>query len=311
MSFRKLVFELNEEQLSARNELGKKLLEMDVIRKFQKTYSCPDEVIVENASRFKRWVQELEKIKMISEQDIEKDEMLGQYIDLVYDSDSNILSEVDKRLPLFDEIQRRKQYLNQYQIVPISENLEQATFENLQVNLDKESKKYQEVVKKLFAFSREKDVLGYYLFGDIGVGKTFLGACVTNEFAKKGKSVALLHVPSFINLLKDQFNNGSVESILRTVRYTEVLVLDDLGAEPITPWSRDEILLTILNDRLENKRKTIITSNYPPELLVDLYKVDSRGVSDTIRARRLVDRITALTLPCEISGKNRRIQQKR
>lgn len=311
MSFKKIAFELNEEQLRARNELGSKLLETPEIKEFQKKYNCPDSVIIENASRFKRWLNEIQRTKKITLNDLEHDEMQGEYIDLVYDSNLNILSEVIKTLPILDEMQNKKMYLNRYRIIPISENLEGATFETIQLKLENESKNYQNIVKKLFTFTRKSDNLGYYLYGDIGVGKTFLSACVTNEYARRGKSVALLHVPSFISLLKDQFNNGSVEAILRSIRYTEVLVLDDLGAEPITPWSRDEILLAILNDRLENKRKTIITSNYPPELLLELYKVDSRGVSDTIRARRLVDRITALTEPCEISGKNRRNEQKR
>ncbi|WP_331835886.1 hypothetical protein [Erysipelothrix piscisicarius] len=85
-----------------------------------------------------------------------------------------------------------------------------------------------------------------------------------------------------------------------------MLVLDDLGAEPITSWSRDEILLSILNERLENKKKTIITSNYSPDMLVDLYKLDNKGTSDEIRAKRLVDRIHALTIPYEMVGQNRR-----
>ncbi|AGN24225.1 primosomal protein DnaI [Erysipelothrix rhusiopathiae SY1027] len=41
-------------------------------------------------------------------------------------------------------------------------------------------------------------------------------------------------------------------------------------------------------------------------MLVDLYKLDNKGTSDEIRAKRLVDRIHALTIPYEMVGQNRR-----
>ena len=140
----------------------------------------------------------------------------------------------------------------------------------------------------------------------IWVWVSYLAACVSNHI-KNNRKVVYAHVPSLLNYLKQQFSNPiAMEEILWRMRTVTLLVLDDLGAEPITPWGRDEILLSILNDRLENKRKTIITSNLKPELLLPMYQIDTRGVSDEIRARRLVDRILSLTKPCEIIGKNRR-----
>src|SRR5699024_6831425 len=122
-----------------------------------------------------------------------------------------------------------------------------------------------------------------------------------------GQKVMYVHVPTLMNTLKQYFNNPSqMEYVLRRLRNVPLLVLDDLGAESITSWSRDEILLSILNDRMENKHKILITSNYNPDLLVELYKVDQRGVSDEIRAKRLVDRIFSLTQPYEMVGMNRR-----
>ena len=86
----------------------------------------------------------------------------------------------------------------------------------------------------------------------------------------------------------------------------DILVIDDLGAEPITGWGRDEVLLPLLNARLENYRKTIFTSNYPPKLLSNAYSLDTRGNLDKMRANRFVDRVLAIAMPIEISGENRR-----
>lgn len=41
----------------------------------------------------------------------------------------------------------------------------------------------------------------------------------------------------------------------------DLLLLDDIGAETVTNWSRDEILGTILQYRMENNLSTFITSN--------------------------------------------------
>lgn len=308
MSFRNMSFELTPDQIKARDELGKKLLELPEIQLFIEKYDCPEQVIVENASKFKRWVQSKRKAHSYAKNEVVANPELASFVDLAYDKHTGIIDEFVTELPILDEIENEYSYLNKYQVMPLPLNLREAHFDK--IDYQNESAHFKSVMGTLVKFV-EDNSLGYFIFGDLGIGKSYISAAVTNEFAKKNHSVAFVHVPSLLSLLKQNFNNSyELDRILRKLRSVKVLVLDDLGAEPITSWSRDEILLSILNDRLENKRKTIITSNYRPELLVGLYKLDTRGVSDEIRARRLVDRIHALTSPLEMTGKNRRIAQK-
>lgn len=304
MTFKNMTFELTPEQIEQRNILGNKLLELEAVQLFMKHYNCPKEVVVENAYMFKRWLKGIHDVKNVPLNEIQEDLSKGQYLDLIYDDQSGILSEVVASIGVVSEIKKERQYLNQYKIFSLALNLRNAHFENL--SYEGESAVFLKTASLLQDFLND-DETGYYLYGDLGVGKSYLSACVSNGFAKDNYPVVYAHVPTLLNTLKQSFGSSfELENTMERLKKVKLLVLDDLGAEPITLWGRDEILLTILNDRLENKRKTLITGNYNPEMLVDLYKLDSKGRADEIRARRLVDRILALAKPIELAGKNRR-----
>lgn len=302
-------FELSQEAREYRDKLAARLLELPEVQTFMKTYQCPQVVVVENASQFKRWVEGIRASHKITRSMIDSGESTGMYLDLQYDPDYNVLKEVMRESKALIDYNQEHQYLNRYRVMPLSQALKDAQFDNVDIKI--ESPNYRMIYAKLLQFVREDESeLGYYLCGDLGVGKTYLAACVTNYYAKKGHNVALIHVPSFLNKLKASFGSDETQDYIDALKRVKVLVLDDLGAEPITPWSRDEVLLSILNDRMENKRKTIITSNYLPEHLIEKYQYDSRGGLDPLSARRLVDRILMLTKPLELKGKNRRFTHK-
>ena len=304
MSFKTITFELSEEQIKDRLELAKTLAKESEIIAFCEAYNCPFDILEAHASRFKTWLQDKRKAESYTYDDLIDNPEKGAYLNLVYDSETNILEQIYTQVPLVSQIKDDLYYLEQYQIFDLGLNLRNAHFDHL--DLSNESANYLRILLELKSFIDNKD-LGHYLYGDLGVGKSYLAACVANDFAKAGKRVAFVHVPSLFNRLKQLFNNSSeMEFVLNVLRKVPLLVLDDLGSESITSWSRDEILLSVMNDRLENQRKTIITSNTTPEILLNLYSLDSKGNEDKIRAARFVDRVKALTKPYELKGKNRR-----
>ncbi len=301
------LYELSQEQLKARRELALQLAHEEEVKAFMSAYHCPFEVLETNAYRFKSWLEAKSKASQVSATELLDNPRKGGYFNLRYDADLNILEEVYTEVELVHKLEKEMEYLKYYQLFDLSINQRDAHFEKL--NLDSVTASYVSVAQALSSFYRSKET-GYFIYGDLGVGKSYLAACTSNFFAKQGTRVVFVHVPSLLNHMKQLFNSpNDMERHLRILRTVPLLVLDDLGAEPITSWSRDEILLSILNDRLENKRKTIITSNATPDMLLDLYKIDTRGHSDEIRAARFVDRVLALTKPSEIRGKNRRIKQ--
>lgn len=106
---------------------------------------------------------------------------------------------------------------------------------------------------------------GLLLIGPIGVGKTHLGVGIMQELIRS-KGVHCLFC-DYRELLKEIQNsyNPTVQTteleILRPVFEAEILVLDELGAVKPTEWVWDTVS-HILNTRYNDKRTTIITTNF-------------------------------------------------
>jgi DNA replication protein DnaC len=106
---------------------------------------------------------------------------------------------------------------------------------------------------------------GLLLTGPIGCGKTHLAVGIAKDLIAQKSSACLYY--DYRELLKEIQNsyNASVQAtemeVLRPVFEAEVLVLDELGAAKPTEWVWDTVS-HILNTRYNDKRTTIITTNY-------------------------------------------------
>ncbi|TMN21871.1 ATP-binding protein [Lentibacillus cibarius] len=86
---------------------------------------------------------------------------------------------------------------------------------------------------------------------------------------------------NLLNEVKKTYNQGpktSSQSLVEFFKEARVLVFDDLGLEKTTDWSEEKIT-EILEERMNNKRPTIITSNIPVQELTNKYpagRVESR-----------------------------------
>ncbi len=145
---------------------------------------------------------------------------------------------------------------------------------------------------------------GIYLTGSFGSGKTYLIAALFNEMAKKGEKSVLIYYPEFLRSLKASFGIDFNERF-EYIRRVPLLLLDDIGAENCSNWSRDEILGPLLQYRMENHLPTFFTSNLTLSELEKFLSITSSGV-DKVKARRIIERIKQLTVPLELISKNRR-----
>jgi primosomal protein DnaI len=83
-------------------------------------------------------------------------------------------------------------------------------------------------------------------------------------------------------------------------------MLDDIGAEQMSSWARDEILGTILQYRMLEKLPTLFTSNADLSQLEHHLTYSQRGEEEKVKAARVVDRIRYLAKPIQMVGQNRR-----
>lgn len=174
--------------------------------------------------------------------------------------------------------------------------------------IDVTDKKRVKLIKWLKNFYDEydgvKDLKGLYLHGTFGSGKTYLIYALLNELKinKKVDYVAL-YFPEILRTLKDDWDSYSDK--IEYYSRVPILLLDDIGAETVSDWGRDEVLGTILQARMNNHLTTFFTSNLTIEEL-EYHLAVSKNSTDKVKARRIVERIKQLTEDVEIITENKR-----
>lgn len=155
----------------------------------------------------------------------------------------------------------------------------------------------------------KEDIKGIYLHGNFGCGKTYLVAALFNELAKKGEKSAIIYFPEFLRTLKASFggedNSLSFSDKYEYIKNIPYLLIDDIGAENVTVWGRDEILGTLLQYRMNENLTTFFTSNLTIDELETHLSVSQNRI-EKVKARRIIERIKSLTNDIEIIGKSRR-----
>jgi DNA replication protein DnaC len=105
---------------------------------------------------------------------------------------------------------------------------------------------------------------GLLLMGTCGVGKTHLGVAALRALAAKGHECLFYDFRELLKEIQNSYNPVSQTTemqVLEPVLRAEVLLLDDFGAIKPSDWVRD-IVGHILNSRYNEKRATLITTNF-------------------------------------------------
>ena len=130
---------------------------------------------------------------------------------------------------------------------------------------------------------------GLLLTGSVGIGKTHLAVGIVQALIlDKGVRALFCDYRELLKRIQESYNpqvSSTELQILTPVFEAEVLILDELGAQKPTDWVWDTVAL-ILNTRYNDKRTTLITTNYPnaPAAL-------ARSGDKAIREETLGDRI--------------------
>lgn len=151
----------------------------------------------------------------------------------------------------------------------------------------------------------QKFVKGPYFHGKFGVGKTFLLGAIANELVGHDQQVLFVHVPTLVVELKNSIGKNDLAKFVDKIRSIPILFLDDMGAENLSSWIRDDIFTTIFQYRMDAMLPTAFTSNYNFAQL-EKHFAEVKDDYDVVKARRLIERIRFLSKEIEISGKNRR-----
>lgn len=139
-----------------------------------------------------------------------------------------------------------------------------------------------------------------FLYGNVGVGKTFLSNCIAKELIDRGYSVIYYSSPAFFNTLAQNAfdkNNLTAQNMYEQIFDCDLLIIDDLGTEYTNSFIASQFF-TCINERLLSKKSTVISTNLSLDALADLY------------TERAFSRITSNYIMLKLIGDDIRIQKR-
>ena len=127
-------------------------------------------------------------------------------------------------------------------------------------------------VCKDYAESFGPDSVNMLFRGDTGLGKTFLAACIARVVSQRGFSVVYSPVVEALTAYEDQKFRDDLTAPERIDRLQgcDLLILDDLGTEMVTEFTKSA-LYTLINTRLLKHKQTIVTTNLKKNDIERLY----------------------------------------
>lgn len=158
------------------------------------------------------------------------------------------------------------------------------------------------ILEEIDRFLTKKDSKGLLIFGPTGVGKTHLAASLARAFLLRGEDVLFRNLHRLFLEIRSSFDpnrdqDQTEKNLLDQYKEVPVLILDDLGSEQVSSWSKT-MLSMIVNDRYESgQRRLIITSNLHIKQIERLY------------ASRISSRIIGMCKPLKITGRDYRLNQ--
>lgn len=178
-----------------------------------------------------------------------------------------------------NEKNRHVTLFNKYSIVP--DDIRNARFSNFKpgdhpskLDAKRTAMKYVQEFEQV----KDSDQNSLLFQGSYGLGKSHLAHSIATELIKKGFNVIYIDVPQLLQLFRDNIKTQSVneQDIMRTIANSDLIILDDLGAEYIKKengkesWAVDK-LFQVLNSR--NSKPKVVTTNYKPQGLRDKYGI--------------------------------------
>ena len=163
-------------------------------------------------------------------------------------------------------------------------------FDNAPV-MTKQLIKAKEYAEKWDDFSREG--IGLLLFGNVGTGKSYAAGCIANALIDRMISVLYVDMTDVVNRMQGNFG-ADRDTYLKRLTRPDLLILDDLGAERNTSYSKERVF-DVVNRRLLSRKPMIITTNIALSVMQKATDLDDR---------RIYDRILEVCVPVLFDGEN-------
>ena len=226
--------------------------------------------------------------------------MSGKWIDVTYQPSQKLTAK------------RNSQYRSKLvHSISMPKFVQSASFESFDINDAQRAKSIREALDFIEGYTSDSDQYqpGLYLYGNFGVGKTYLLGAIANELATHGVASTMVHFPSLAVEIKNSINDKTIDTgkMVDTIKKSPILMIDDIGADAMSSWIRDDILGVILEYRMQAELPTFFSSNFSMKKLEDEHlAVNQRGDIEQLKAKRIMERIRFLAKEVTLTGENRR-----
>lgn len=209
----------------------------------------------------------------------------------------------EERDRLYREERHRERVASQLTRSGIKQRFLRRTFGNFVTETPEQQKAFD--IAKAYADDFDRHLLngkGLYIEGTFGTGKTHLAAAISLQLIEQERNVIFKTADDLFRDIKDTFDkdNGDERAVLDRYKTCDLLVIDDLGKEQSTDWSTAQ-LYAIINDRYENQKPVIITTNFNENGLIAMES--PRGVGEH-RIRAILSRLHETTTAMTMTGQD-------
>ncbi len=134
------------------------------------------------------------------------------------------------------------------------------------------------------SFESGERIKGMLIYGETGLGKTFLSNCIAERLIERGRSVLYLSANQLFNDVIGAYlieKKEEMKYVYELVKGAELLIIDDLGTEMTNNLVNSQ-LFEVINIRAREEKPTLISTNRSIEQLKERYqeRILSRILAD-------------------------------
>lgn len=203
------------------------------------------------------------------------------------------------------KIRKENAYLDNIYIFDEPKDIKEAKIKNIYKDDQNRFEAIKYILNYIKDYKKGNINKGLYLYGNFGCGKTYLISAMFNELASANIKSAIVFWPEFLRNIKSSIGTNEFSEKFEKIKKVPLLLIDDIGAEVVTGFTRDEILGSLMQYRMSEHLPTFFTSNLDIDSLEKHFSVTKDKV-DEIKARRIIERIKQLTVRVEMISENLR-----
>lgn len=294
----------NESFQERHNAMKREITSHPLVRSFLQAHEeITDEQIDRNLNKLYEYITQSHQCDRCTSVETCKNMLQGYSPILEYKNEEIHISYEKCRNRLAEEAQTEQSDL--IKSVHIPKEILEARIDKVHVDQER-TNAIKSMTQFLNAAEEKLPERGIYFSGPFGVGKTYLLGVIANRLKQFNISSMLIYMPEFVREMNASIKDNTVQQKVDAFKKADVLMLDDIGAETLSAWFRDEVLGAILQYRMMEKLPVFFTSNYTMDQLEEILATTTRGDVEKVKAGRIMERIKQVSIEVPVNGKNRR-----